>query len=133
MPLARTLGRVAALVVALAGLAVGYSGLTAPANFVVGSEPVAVGPLTGFDLVGVGGVVVALAALAVVFGRGRSAAVSLGTLLVVVSAVALAVAPLAWTATLGLFAVGLLLFFAGASLTGRRPRAGSEAREEKRL
>ena len=124
MSLARSLGRVGGFVVALVGAAVAYFGLVAAApNVTLGTRPATVGPLTAFDLLGVGGVLLAVVGLAVVAGRGRAAAVSVGGLLAVVGFVVLALPLLAWPVALAVLAVGLVLFFAGASLNGHRSDA----------
>ncbi|ADQ65856.1 hypothetical protein C499_11646 [Halogeometricum borinquense DSM 11551] len=122
MSLARAFGRVGALAVALSGLAVTYYGL-----YVVGpglGSETAIRTLftpspTNTSLaIGSIGLVAALAALPVLVGRGRWAAISVGTFLVVLSTLAIVSGVITVTAWLSGGLIGLLLFFAGASLNG---------------
>jgi hypothetical protein len=109
-------GRVLGGLVALVGFGVAVFGLTMPANFVLGSQPVAVGPLTAADLLGLGGAVAAVGALPVVAGRGRNVAVSLaGVVLAGGVGLVVAVPPDTLPYMLWLVALGLGLL-AAASL-----------------
>jgi hypothetical protein len=102
--------------VALVGLGTAVLGLTMPPYFVLGSQPVAVGPLTAADLLGLGGAVAAVGALPVVAGRGRNVAVSLaGVVLAGGVGLVVAVPPDTVPYVLWLVALGLGLL-AAASL-----------------
>jgi hypothetical protein len=109
-------GRVLGGLVALVGLGTAVLGLTMPPYFVLGSQPVAVGPLTAADLLGLGGAVAAVGALPVVAGRGRNVAVSLaGVVLAGGVGLVVAVPPDTVPYVLWLVALGLGLL-AAASL-----------------
>ena len=119
MSLARLLGRLGAVVAALAGLAVAYYGLlVGSATVPRGLDALLAGEINVFVVVGLSGVVVALAGLAVVAGRGRSWAITVGALLVVVAMLGLVLYALSPLVVIVSGAVGLLLFFSGASLNG---------------
>lgn len=100
-------------VVGVAGLVTALLGLTMPPNFVLGSQPVTVGPLTAADLLGLGGGLVALGALPVVVGSGRPLAVSLaGVVLAAGVGLVVAVPPDTVPYVLWLVALGLGLLAA---------------------
>lgn len=121
MSLARLIGRLGGLVAALAGLAVAYYGLlVGSATVQRGLDALLAGTVNVFVVVGLSGVVVALVGLAVAAGRGRSWAVSVGVALVVVAMLGLALFAFSTLVVAVVGAVGLLLFFSGASLGGRR-------------
>jgi hypothetical protein len=117
MTVRRTLlaGRGLGGLVAFVGLGTAVVGLTMPANFVLGSQPVAVGPLTAADLLGLGGAVAAVGALPVVAGRGRDVAVTLaGVVLAAGTVLVVAVPPDTLPYMLWLVALGLGLLAAGS-------------------
>ncbi|SFR32210.1 hypothetical protein [Halogeometricum limi] len=107
-------GRLVAVLVAVEGLSVAaYGLLRAPAP---GLGSLLAGEPNAFAAVGLLGVLLAAVALAVVFGRGRSAAVSLGGVLAVGGVVVLVVPVLSLLVAGLLLVGGLALVFAGASL-----------------
>jgi hypothetical protein len=109
-------GRVLGGLVAVVGLGVAAVGLTMPPNFVLGSQPFAVGPLTAADLLGLGGAVAAVGALPVVAGRGRRVAVTLAGVVLAAGVVLVVAIPpdtLPYMLWLGGLGLGLL---AAASL-----------------
>jgi hypothetical protein len=113
-------GRVLGGLVALVGLGTAVLGLTMPPYFVLGSQPVAVGPLTAADLLGLGGAVAAVGALPVVAGRGRNVAVSLAGV-VLAGGVGLVVAVPPDTVPYVLWLVGLGLGLLAAASLGAAP------------
>ncbi|ELZ31153.1 hypothetical protein C474_09969 [Halogeometricum pallidum JCM 14848] len=121
MSLARLLGRLGGLLAAAVGAFVAYYGLLVGSVTVPrGLDALLAGEVNVFVVIGLTGVVVALVGLAVAAGRGRSWAITVGTLLVAVAALGLvlyAFSPLVVAVT---GVVGFLLFFSGASLNGPR-------------
>jgi hypothetical protein len=114
------LGRLLGGALAVAGLALVWVAVTAGPVGALGSQPFAVGPLTGVDLFGLGGGLVALGALPVVAGRGRDAAVSLGGLVAGAGVVlALLAPPDTRPYLLGVGTLGLALVAAGSLATAR--------------
>ena len=81
------------------------------------------GVVTPFAALGLLSALVTLVALAVVVGRGRSAAVSLGATLAVGGVVVLAYPVLSALFGVSFLVVGFALLFAGASLGVRRRSA----------
>ncbi|SFR32205.1 hypothetical protein [Halogeometricum limi] len=116
--------RVVALVVAAVGFVVAFFGLVASSpELASGLDALLRGVVTPFSLLGLLSTLVTLVALAVVFGRGRSAAVSLGGALAVGGVVVLAYPVLTPLFGLSFVVVGFALLFAGASLGVRRRSA----------
>ena len=121
MSFARLIGRLGGLVAAAVGAFVAYYGLViGSATVPRGLDALLAGEINVFVVVGLTGVVVALTGLAVAAGRGRSWAITVGTLLVAVTALGLVLYALSPLVVLVAGVLGLLLFFSGASLNGPR-------------
>ncbi|MDS0297202.1 hypothetical protein NDI76_00410 [Halogeometricum sp. S1BR25-6] len=121
MSFARLFGRLGGLVAAAVGAFVAYYGLlVGSATVPRGLDALLVGEINVFVVVGLAGAVVALVGLALVAGRGRSWAITVGTLLVAVAALGLVLYAFSPLVVVIAGVVGLLLFFSGASLNGPR-------------
>ncbi|MDS0296118.1 hypothetical protein [Halogeometricum luteum] len=121
MSFARLIGRLGGLLAAAVGAFVAYYGLlVGSATVPRGLDALLAGELNVFVVIGLSGVVVALVGLAVAAGRGRPWAITVGTLLIAVAALGLALYALSPLVVLVAGVVGLLLFFSGASLNAAR-------------
>jgi hypothetical protein len=109
--------RLVGLLVAVAGGVLAWAGLLAPTAGAPGVELLARGdPGT---VVGIVGVALLLAGVAVLVDRGRSIAVSIGGIALVAAVVLVAVGSHPPASALGIGAVAVAVLLAGASIGGR--------------
>ena len=117
------LARLTGLLVVVAGVVLVWGGLLVPTGGAPGIGLLARGAIPNLSVAaGITGIGFLVAGLAVLIGRGRSIAVSVGGVVLVAAVALLAVGTNSAQSVLGVGVVALVLLFAGSSIGDRTPR-----------
>jgi len=120
---AEFLARLTGLLVVVAGVVLAWGGFLVPTGGASGIALLARGAIANLSVAaGITGIGFLVAGLAVLIGRGRSIAVSVGGVVLVAAVALLAVGTNSPQSVLGVGVVALVLLFAGSSIGDRTPR-----------